>query len=117
MFYPPLDPVKAQLLAAILPHIAFEGWSQSAFDAAVAETGIGPAQARVICPRGAVDLAIAFHREGDRVMLVAVKAADLQNSALPRKSSLCSARAYSSDKRQRGRTSRHGLVCVAAYVC
>ena len=74
----PLDPAKAQLLAAILPHVAFEGWSQTAYAAAVAETGLNPDQARSLCPRGAADLAIAFHQDGDRLMRDAVKAADLQ---------------------------------------
>ena len=72
-----LDPVKARLLEAILPHVAFEGWSQTAFAAAVAEVGLNSDHARILCPRGAVDLAIAFHQEGDRAMQVAVKAADL----------------------------------------
>jgi ubiquinone biosynthesis protein COQ9 len=74
----PLDPVKTQLLAAILPHVAFEGWSQTAFAAAVAEVGLNPDHARTLCPRGATDLAIAFHQDGDRAMRIAVKAADLR---------------------------------------
>ena len=74
----PLDPVKAQLLAAILPHVAFDGWSQTAFASAVADTGLTPEQARTLCPRGAADLAIAFHQDGDRVMRDAVTAADLR---------------------------------------
>ncbi len=74
----PLDPAKAQLLAAILPHVAFEGWSQTAYAAAVADTGLNPDHAKTLCPRGAVDLAIAFHQDGDRAMIAAVKGADLR---------------------------------------
>lgn len=74
----PLDPARARLLEAILPHVAFEGWSQAAFDAAVAQTGQNPDHARTLCPRGAVDLAVAFHVLGDRAMVEAVKAADLR---------------------------------------
>lgn len=77
MLHAPLDPVKAQLLAAILPHVAFEGWSQPAFAAAVADVGLNPDSARALCPRGAADLAIAFHQDGDRAMRLAVKSADL----------------------------------------
>ncbi len=73
-----LDPIKAQLLAAILPHVAFDGWSKAAFDAAVTDLGLSPDHARTVCPRGAVDLAIAFHQDGDRAMRDAVKAADLR---------------------------------------
>lgn len=73
----PVDPKKKELLAAILPHVAFDGWSQSAFDAAVAEVDINPEHAKTMCPRGAVDLAIMFHQEGDRAMVDALSAMDL----------------------------------------
>ncbi|MEJ6404398.1 COQ9 family protein [Yoonia sp. 2307UL14-13] len=74
---PPIDPVKNQLLDAILPHVAFDGWSPSAFDAAVTEVGIDPAPAKTLCPRGAVDLAVAYHERGDAAMVAALKKADL----------------------------------------
>ena len=74
----PLDPAKAQLLTAVLPHVAFDGWSQAAFAAAVVDSGLTPDHARTLCPRGAVDLAIAFHQAGDAAMRDAVKAADLR---------------------------------------
>lgn len=65
----PLD----TLLDAALAHVPFDGWSPATFDAAVAETGIDPA----ICPRGAVDLAIAYHLRGDAMMTVKMAEADL----------------------------------------
>ena len=37
---------KERLLDAALAHVPFDGWSETAFDAAVAETGIAPALAR-----------------------------------------------------------------------
>jgi len=67
----PLD----TLLNAALPHVAFDGWSPATFDAAVAETGIDPA----ICPRGAVDLAVAYHLRGDAAMTKAMAEADLSH--------------------------------------
>lgn len=74
----PLDPAKAALLEAILPHVPFDGWSQSAFDAALAQTGMNPDHARMLCPRGALDLAIAYHQQGDAAMVAAMKSADLR---------------------------------------
>jgi ubiquinone biosynthesis protein COQ9 len=59
---------KSRLLNAILPHVPFDGWAARAFDAAVAETGIDAARARAICPRGAVDLAVAQHKAGDAAL-------------------------------------------------
>lgn len=73
------DPVKDQLLDAILPHVAFDGWSPIAFKAAVAELELDPAHAKVICPRGAVDLAIAYHQRGDAAMVAALAKADLSD--------------------------------------
>lgn len=77
MLTPPIDPKKNELLDAILPHVAFDGWAKVAFDAAVAEVDIDPAHARTLCPRGAVELAVAYHQRGDEAMVAAVKAADM----------------------------------------
>ena len=73
----PPHPVKTQLLDAIIPHVAFDGWAPAAFDAAIADSGVDPALARSLCPRGAIDLAIAFHEQGDQAMVAALHAADL----------------------------------------
>ncbi len=75
----PIDPMLDQMLDAALPHVAFDGWSQATFDAAVRDTGLDPAHARTICPRGAVDLAIAYHKRGDALMVAALGAADLRD--------------------------------------
>lgn len=72
-----VDRTRSDLLQAILPHVPFDGWSAPAFDAAVRDAGVDPALARVICPRGAVDLAVAYHRSGDRAMEAALGATDL----------------------------------------
>ncbi|WP_281993081.1 COQ9 family protein [Sulfitobacter geojensis] len=70
------DP-KDLLLDAALPHVAFDGWTEATFNAALADSGIDGAVARAICPRGAVDLAVAYHHRGDAQMLAALKAEDL----------------------------------------
>jgi ubiquinone biosynthesis protein COQ9 len=48
-----------------LPNVAFDGWSNSTFVAACREADISERKARLFCPRGALDLAIAFHKWGD----------------------------------------------------
>jgi ubiquinone biosynthesis protein COQ9 len=65
-----------KLLDAALPHVAFDGWSAAAFDAACADIGMAPTLARAYCPRGAVDLAVAYHRRGDHAMIAALAAAE-----------------------------------------
>ena len=66
-----------RLLDAILPHVPFDGWSETAFRAALDEAGIDPVVARGLVPRGAVDLAAAYHRRGDAAMVDALRQADL----------------------------------------
>jgi len=69
--------IRQALLDAALPHVAFDGWSAAAFEAALVEAEIAPAVARAICPRGAVDLALAFHARGDAAMVARLTGSDL----------------------------------------
>jgi ubiquinone biosynthesis protein COQ9 len=71
------EDTKAALLNAALMHVPFDGWSETAFRAAVRDAGIDPEVARAICPRGAVDLAVAYHRAGDAAMVARLQAEDL----------------------------------------
>ncbi len=71
------EDVKDQLLTAMLDHVPFDGWSETGFRAAVADCKIDSDLARAVCPRGAVDLALAFHAQGDQAMLERLKSEDL----------------------------------------
>lgn len=71
------SPEIDRLVSAILPHVAFDGWSDVAFVEAVADTGMTREDANALCPRGAVDLAVAYHRAGDAAMMAAVARADM----------------------------------------
>lgn len=75
----PYETAKSDLLKAALGHVAFDGWSEATFQAAIRETGMAPSVARAVCPRGAVDLAIAFHKAGDAAMLERIRTADLSD--------------------------------------
>lgn len=68
-----------RLLDAALPHVAFDGWSPETFSAAAREAGMTVDEARALAPRGAVDLAVAYHRRGDREMVKKLREADLSN--------------------------------------
>ena len=61
----PIDPEVLKLMLAALPNVAFDGWSNSTFEGACKETEISERKARLSCPRGALDLAVAFHKWGD----------------------------------------------------
>jgi ubiquinone biosynthesis protein COQ9 len=72
----PYETAKDALLQAALTHVPFDGWSETTFQAAIRDAGQSPSVARAVCPRGAVDLAIAFHKAGDEAMLARLKTMD-----------------------------------------
>lgn len=76
---PPKADPKDQLLDAAVMHVPFDGWSPATFKAAIKDSGLDPALARAVCPRGSVDLAVAYHRRGDAKMLEGLAEADLAN--------------------------------------
>lgn len=69
--------ITQKLLQAVSFHVAFDGWSDASFDAAVEEAGVDPVVARGLFPRGAVDLAMAYHRQGDQMMVTRMLSEDL----------------------------------------
>lgn len=68
-----------KILDASLMHVPFDGWSEESFRAAVSDAGVDPVVARGLFPRGAVDLAVAYHKRGDAEMLRRIAAADLND--------------------------------------
>lgn len=66
-----------RLLEAALAHVPFDGWSPATFAAATRDAGLTEAQARAACPRGAVDLAVAYHKAGDADMVARIRQADM----------------------------------------
>lgn len=68
--------IADRILDAALMHVPFDGWSEVSFRAAIADAGVDPVVARGLYPRGAVDLAVAYHKRGDADMLRRIAAAD-----------------------------------------
>lgn len=68
---------KDILLDAALMHVPFDGWSDTALAAALADTGLDATVAKAVFPRGPVDMALAYHARGDAQMLATLQAADL----------------------------------------
>jgi ubiquinone biosynthesis protein COQ9 len=69
--------MQEAVLQAAMAHVPFDGWSEATLTAAAADSGVAPALARALFPRGGVDLALAYHRAGDRAMVQALAAEDL----------------------------------------
>jgi len=74
----PETPEKAAILDAALTHVAFDGWSDETLKRAAEDANVPLAEARGLFPRGAVDLALAFHARGDAKMLAALEEVDLE---------------------------------------
>ncbi len=71
------DGIKDKLLDAALNHVPFDGWSEVTFRAACQDADVPEVLAHAVCPRGGVDLALAFHARGDSRMLERLQAEDL----------------------------------------
>jgi ubiquinone biosynthesis protein COQ9 len=74
-----IEIARSKLLKAILPHVEFDGWSTVALDMAIADSGVDAGLAAQAAPRGAIDLAAAFHRQGDELMLTAHQSTDISD--------------------------------------
>lgn len=73
------DPRLLSLHQAILPEVVFDGWTDAAFQAAWRQCDLTEAEARALCPRGALDLAAFSHRLADDQMVARLQAADLSD--------------------------------------
>lgn len=67
-----------RLLDAALMHVPFDGWSEVTLRAAATDADIDLTLARAVLPRGAVDLALAYHARGDEAMI-----ARMRSEAMP----------------------------------
>ena len=59
---------RDQVLEALLPHVAFDGWGEAALRQAAADLGIAPALALDALPGGALGQVLAFSDWADRRM-------------------------------------------------
>lgn len=73
---------RDRLIAAMLPDVAFDGWSGHTLKAAARRTGIPVEEAVALFPRGAPDLVAAFSRWADRRMLDRLEGAVLDELRL-----------------------------------
>jgi ubiquinone biosynthesis protein COQ9 len=69
---------RKALIEAILPDVAFDGWSRPALRSAARRVGISAGEALALFPGGAADLAAEFSRWADRQMLDRLEAAPLE---------------------------------------
>jgi ubiquinone biosynthesis protein COQ9 len=76
---------RARILAAALPNVPFDGWSDRTLTDAAAAAGVDAGLAKLAFPRGAVDLALFFHDDGDARLAQALAAAPLDQMRIREK--------------------------------
>lgn len=74
-----IEIARGKLLDAIIPHVEFDGWSPTALKMAITDSGVDAGLAAQAAPRGAIDLAAAYHRQGDQLMLTAHQSTDISD--------------------------------------
>jgi ubiquinone biosynthesis protein COQ9 len=72
-----MEQAKDRILAAACLHAPFDGWSDATLRAALADSGVAVGLGQALFPRGGIDLAVAYHRQGDATMRDAYAATDL----------------------------------------
>ena len=68
--------LQDKLLAATLPHVAFDGWTQAGLRAGAADAGLGANDVARAFPGGPIDAIEAFNRRADQEMVAAVAKLD-----------------------------------------
>ena len=68
---------RRAVIDAAVNHVMFDGWSDATLKAAIADSGVDPALAKLAFPRGPLDLALGYHYQGDTDMRAAMEALDL----------------------------------------
>jgi ubiquinone biosynthesis protein COQ9 len=82
------DRERDRLIEAILPDVAFDGWSRRALREAARRTGIPAGEAEALFPRGAPDMIAAFSHWADRQMLERLENATAEPVSLSRRVAL-----------------------------
>ncbi|WP_419816507.1 COQ9 family protein [Glacieibacterium sp.] len=72
-----LDELRPQLIAAMLPHVAFDGWSEAALLAGARAAGIDEDVAKVAFPDGATAMVEAYIARADARLVESLAAQDI----------------------------------------
>lgn len=70
-----LDELRPRLVAAMIPHVAFDGWSAASVAAGAADAGIDPDIASLVFPGGAAEMAVAYTQLANARMAAALAGA------------------------------------------
>lgn len=72
------DDLRERILDALLPHVAFDGWTEKALAEAASRLGLDEAQSRMAFPRGIADAITHFSHRADDEAEARIAQADLK---------------------------------------
>ncbi|WND01649.1 COQ9 family protein [Temperatibacter marinus] len=72
----PLE-IRPKLLEAMLPHVAFDGWTKKTMSLAADDLGISPEIAELAYPQGPIEVLQDHLKQADEQLLVAIQALPL----------------------------------------
>jgi ubiquinone biosynthesis protein COQ9 len=81
----PSDAFRSRWLAALLPHVAFDGWTEEAMALAAREAGLSEGEQALAAPRGVIDLIEAFFSAAEADAQAALASEDLSALRVPDK--------------------------------
>ena len=84
-----LDELRPRLIAAMLPHVAFDGWTTATVRAGARDAGIDPDIAALAFPGGAGAMVVAYTALADERMAAAVAAAGIDTMKIRARITLC----------------------------
>ena len=82
------DHLREQILEALLPLVAFDGWTESAMREAAAAAGLSDDELILAAPGGVDDLVEAFFDDAGRQMVQSMETADLSSMKIRERVSL-----------------------------
>lgn len=83
MTHTPTDVLRSRWLDALLPHIAFDGWTDAAAALAAREAGLSAGEQVLAAPHGVIDLIEAFFAAAEAEAAAALAAQDLSALRVP----------------------------------
>lgn len=80
---------REQLLDAMLPHAAFDGWTDAVMAQAAGEAGLSEGEVELYCPRGVIDVLETWSRRMDAQAEAAIAEADIASMRIRDRVTFC----------------------------
>ncbi|MEM7422133.1 MAG: COQ9 family protein [Pseudomonadota bacterium] len=80
---------RDRLIEAVLPHVAFDGWSADSLYAGAHDIGMDVSEARSLFPQPGADMAAAYHRMLDRRLAAELSDTDLSTMRIRERITFC----------------------------